>query len=188
MVEWVRGELYRVAGLSEDSEAAPPMNKSHNGAWKKMYDIDTELRISNGLQTPSDGVYLHEIWRQTLREAIIRGNLIHDDIFDTDAVNIAVEEAIEIASEECFVDKVERQYDIFGTNVSQQLCDIFNDLATVGRPSYNVIVAIDMKWKILQQWKKIQGMKQSLRINGYVTMAVGVPPKTGKMKSFGQSS
>ncbi len=33
-VAWMRGELFRVAGLSEDSEADPPMNKSHIGAWK----------------------------------------------------------------------------------------------------------------------------------------------------------
>ena len=64
-------------------------------------------------------------WKVSLTEAILSGNEIHDDIFEGDAVNVAVDEAIEIAGDECFVNKIDHQYDIIGTNRVEQLKDVF---------------------------------------------------------------
>lgn len=51
-----------------------------------------------------------------MREAILKGNEIHDDLFDNDAIYVAVDEAVELAGDECGVNCIESQCDIFGRN------------------------------------------------------------------------
>jgi len=47
------------------------------------------------LKPPSDGVTLDCEWQVSLREAILKGNEIHDDLYDTDAIDVAVDEAVD---------------------------------------------------------------------------------------------
>jgi len=56
------------------------------------------------------------MWLLTMREAILKGNEIHDDLFDNDAIDVAVDEAVELAGDECSVNCIESQCDIFGRN------------------------------------------------------------------------
>jgi len=86
------------------------------------------LYFVNGLQPPVNSL-LQNNWKVLLIEAILNGNEIHDDIFEGDAVNIAVDEAIEIAGDEFCVDKIDCQYDIIGSNRVEQLKDVFKNLA-----------------------------------------------------------
>lgn len=97
------------------------------------------LYFANGLQPPVTS-QLQNNWKVSLIEAILSGNDIHDDIFEGDAVNVAVDDAIEIAGEECFVDKIDHQYDIIGANRVEQLKDIFKRLAIAKVQSRHVIV------------------------------------------------
>ena len=90
------------------------------------------------LKPPSDGVTLDCEWQVSLREAILKGNEIHDDLYDTDAIDVAVDEAVELAGDECGVNYIENQYDIFGRNCNNQLSDIFSDLSL--KQSCHVIV------------------------------------------------
>ncbi|KXJ22406.1 hypothetical protein AC249_AIPGENE27435 [Exaiptasia diaphana] len=90
-----------------------------------------------GLQPLANTTCIHQDWQQALRNAMIQDNIIHEDIFDGDTVNVAVEEAVDIAGDECCVDNIESQYDVFGRNVGQELCTLFDQLAVVGQPSYN---------------------------------------------------
>ena len=97
------------------------------------------LYFANGLQPPIAS-QLQNNWKVSLIEAILSGNDIHDDIFEGDAVNVAVDDAIEIAGEECFVEKIDHQYDIIGANRVEQLKDVFETLANAKVQSCHVIV------------------------------------------------
>ena len=90
------------------------------------------------LKPPSDGVTLDREWQVSLREAILKGNEIHDDLYGTDAIDVAVDEAVELAGDECGVNCIENQYDIFGRNCNNQLSDIFSGLSL--KQSCHVIV------------------------------------------------
>lgn len=68
----------------------------------------------------------------------MKGNEIHDDLYDTDAIDVAVEEAVELAGDECGVNCIEKQYYIFGRNCNNQLSDIFSGLTL--KQSCHVIV------------------------------------------------
>ena len=54
------------------------------------------------LSWPS-GDCLPNSWQRSLREAMIKGKRIHDDLFDHDATNVTVEDAVSMAGEECGV-------------------------------------------------------------------------------------
>lgn len=49
------------------------------------------------------GDCLPESWRKSLIEAMIKGNKIHDDLFDHQAVDLEVEDAVSLADNECGV-------------------------------------------------------------------------------------
>ena len=97
------------------------------------------LYFSCYLQPPVN-LQLQNNWKVSLTEAILSGNEIHDDIFDCEAINVAVDEAIQVAGDECFVDKIEQQYDIIGLNCLDQLKAVFERLAVTKPHSCHVIV------------------------------------------------
>ena len=69
------------------------------------------------------GDILAESWRKSLFEAMIKGNKIHDDLFDRQAVDLDVEDAVALADNECGVQGVGQQMDIFGINPVHQLAN-----------------------------------------------------------------
>ena len=54
---------------------------------------------------------------------MIKGNKIHDDLFDHQAVDLAVEDAVSLADNECRVQSLGQQMDIFGLNPVHQLAN-----------------------------------------------------------------
>ena len=64
----------------------------------------------------------------------MKSNEIHDDLYDNDAIDVAVDKA----GDECGVNCIENQCDIFGRNCNNQLSDIFSDQSL--RHSCHVIV------------------------------------------------
>ena len=101
------------------------------------------LYFSCGLQPPIINSHLQNNWKVALIDAIISGNDIHDDIFEGDAINVSVDEAVQIAGEECHVDKICQQYDIIGSNRLGQLINVFKTLA-VGQPhSCHIVITGD---------------------------------------------
>ncbi|KAJ7331224.1 hypothetical protein OS493_020006 [Desmophyllum pertusum] len=62
------------------------------------------------------GNYLPESWRKSLMEAMIKGNQIHDDLFEHGAVNLEVKKAVVSLRNinECWIQSVGQQIDIFG--------------------------------------------------------------------------
>ena len=70
------------------------------------------------------GDCLPEPWRESLVEAMIKGNKIHDDLFDQQAVDLEVEDAVSLADNECGVQRVGQQIDIYGINPVHQLTNV----------------------------------------------------------------
>lgn len=54
---------------------------------------------------------------------MIKGNKLHDDLFDQQAVDLKVEDAVCLADNECGVESVGQQIDIFGANPVNQLAN-----------------------------------------------------------------
>ena len=69
-------------------------------------------------------------------------------MYDNDAIDVAVDETVELPGDECGVNCIESQYDIFGCNCNNQLSDIFSDLVTQGK-SFLIIVNIDQSTMIM---------------------------------------
>lgn len=83
---------------------------------------------SKGLLPPSQGLALDVHWKDALREAMIRGNDLHDEMFDHEGINLNVDDAVEMAGEDCGVLCLGRQKDLFGgTGVTKQLLAEFLD-------------------------------------------------------------
>ena len=83
---------------------------------------------SKGLLPPRQGFVLDVCWKDVLREAIMRGNDLHDEMFDHEGVNLNVDEAVEMAGEDCGVLCLGQQNDLFGGNgVAKQLLADFRE-------------------------------------------------------------
>ena len=67
------------------------------------------LTIKYGLNCPPN-VSLPVSWKHALEEAMRKGNEIHDELFDNAAVNVSVEEAVELVAEDCNVLAVVQEY------------------------------------------------------------------------------
>ena len=50
---------------------------------------------------------LPESWRKPFIEAMVKGNKIHDDLFDEEAVDLEVEEAVSLADTECGIHELD---------------------------------------------------------------------------------
>ena len=73
--------------------------------------------------------------------AMIKGNQIHDDLFDQNPVNVGVEDAVSMAGEECSIQSILEQTDIFGRNPQSQIADLFEKEANYMANGCTVIVA-----------------------------------------------
>ena len=81
-----------------------------------------KMWMNGGLLWPRDAL-LPEPWKQSLYEAMIKGNKIHDDLFDHQAVDLAVKDAVSLADNQCGVQSLGQQIDILGLNPVHQLAN-----------------------------------------------------------------
>lgn len=75
------------------------------------------------------------------KAAMIKGNQIHDDLFDQSPVNVEVEDAVAMAGEECGVQAILGQTDVFGRNPQSQIANLFEKEANYMANGCTVIVA-----------------------------------------------
>lgn len=99
-----------------------------------------KLSIERKLTWPT-GDLLPESWKGALHEAMIKGDQIHDDLFDHEAPSASVDEADSLAGAECGVQSLGQQIDIFGITPINQLSNWLMQEAQNKSKSYNVIVA-----------------------------------------------
>ena len=83
---------------------------------------------SKGLLVPKQGLTLSNVWREVFEWAITSGNELHDELFDHEGINVNVDEAVEIAGEECGVAYLGQQKDFFGSP-KELLAEHLNSLA-----------------------------------------------------------
>ena len=76
---------------------------------------------SGGLLSPRVGLKLNTC----CNDAIIRGNDLHDDMFDHDGVNVNVYDAVEMAGKDCGVLCRGQQKDLSGRSAKQwRICSM----------------------------------------------------------------
>ena len=83
---------------------------------------------SKGLLVPKQGLTLSNVWREVFEWAITSGNELHDELFDHEGINVNVDEAVEVAGEECGVARLGQQKDFFGSP-KELLAEYLNSLA-----------------------------------------------------------
>ena len=88
------------------------------------------------------GYQLSEQWMFALHEAIIKGNEIHDELFEGEASDVSVEDAVEMAGIECWVQSIGQNFDLIGFDCQNQLEDVFDSLTAppLLHPKCNVVV------------------------------------------------
>lgn len=59
--------------------------------------------FSSHLQLPTNDAKLNHEWQLSLWEAILKGNEIHDDMYENYAVDVDVHDAVDKAGDECGV-------------------------------------------------------------------------------------
>ena len=71
-----------------------------------------------------------------------RGNKIHEELFEGEGVDVSVEDAVDMAGNECFVQPIGQSFDLFGIDCEDQLAAVFEMLSTspTVRSSCNVVV------------------------------------------------
>lgn len=107
-----------------------------------------KLCFENNLAWPS-GNLLPESWKTSLREAMITGNQIHDDLFDHEGINVTVDDAVAMAGEECGVQRLGPQVDIFGFNPVNQLANLLIREAQNLSRSFSVIVSHERAFLVI---------------------------------------
>ena len=70
-----------------------------------------------------------------------KGNEIHDELFEGEGVDVAVEDAVEMVGTECFVQCIGQGLDLIGNDCEDQLAEVMEMLSTSTPPSScNVVV------------------------------------------------
>ena len=69
-------------------------------------------------------------WKCALCKAIKKGNEIHDELFEREGVDVSVEDAVDMAGTECFVQSIGQSFDVFGVDCVDQLAEVFQALST----------------------------------------------------------
>ena len=100
---WIRGSTSSdLTGVTEWSFIEPQSDiqgRTGSNACVFIALYMGKLCFENNLAWPS-GNLLPVSWKTSLREAMIRGNQIHDDLFDHEGINVTVDDAVAMAGEE----------------------------------------------------------------------------------------
>ena len=87
------------------------------------------LYLRNNLPPPVHSSLSME-WKCALYKAIKKGNEIHDELFEGEGVDVSVEDAVDMAGTECFVQSIGQSFDVFGVDCVDQLAEVFQALST----------------------------------------------------------
>lgn len=94
-------------------------------------------------------------WKDALRQAIIKCNELHD-LFDHEGVDLHVDDAAEMAAEECAILCIGQQQELFGgTGVAKQLLTNFRDESS--NKKERVIIIYNNKTRRNYNWLSFFG-------------------------------
>ena len=103
---------------------------------------------NNNLDMPCSGCHLDHVWRSSLIDAITTGNELHDELFDGEAINLAVDEAIDAAGDQCQVQGIVNEYNVFGSNPASQFENTIN-IVLQEKGSFHVLLLHDMAMMLM---------------------------------------
>ncbi|KAJ7380568.1 hypothetical protein OS493_009035 [Desmophyllum pertusum] len=70
-------------------------------------------------------------WIVGLHDAIVEGNAAHDLLFENEAINLSIQEAVQMAGNEFGVQDLEQQFDFFGRSIENDLSEHIHRLALI---------------------------------------------------------
>ena len=85
---------------------------------------------AKALLSPRVGHVLSAEWQDALKEAILRGNDLHDELFDQEGIDLNAEDAVKMAGDDCGVLCLGQQKDLFGPSTKQLLAEWLNELSS----------------------------------------------------------
>ena len=100
-----------------------------------------------GLDNTLLGQSMNIQWQTTLEKAIRDGNQIHEELFDQDSIIVTVDEAIDLAGDQCQVSHIYQEY-VFGANPLSQLETAIRSLS-LEKSSSHVLVVNEMAMLII---------------------------------------
>ena len=78
-------------------------------------------------------------WQMALVTAIRMDNDMHDELYDAEGVDVAVDDAVSAVGQHCQVHNIFREYDMFGSNPQGQLDTVVLSILQE-KPSYHILV------------------------------------------------
>ena len=140
---------YGVPGLSDILQWTFPANfcqstlggRSGSNACTFIALYFGHLYLHNNLPLPVNSTLSME-WKCALYKAMKKGNEIHDELFEGEGVDVSVEDAVDMAGTECFVQSIGQSFDVFGMDCEDQLAEVFEALSASStlQSSCNVVV------------------------------------------------
>ena len=126
---------------------------------------------------------LSTLWKSSLYKAMVEGNKIHDELFEGEGVDVAVQDAVETAGAECFVQALGQSYDLFGIDCADQLAAVFETLSTSYNPQpiCNVIVTRGRSFSFIANQDGSCMIVDSHRHGTRGAIIAYCPPKCAKM-------
>ena len=86
-----------------------------------------------------EGQHLDVKWQEALKEAIRMGNDMHDELYDRQGVNVALNDALDAVGNLCRVCGIVQEYNVFGANPLDQLETAVNAILQQ-KPSFHMMV------------------------------------------------
>ena len=79
-----------------------------------------------------------------MREAIIKDNDIHDQLFEGEGSDVSVQDAVDMAGTGCRVQSIGQNFDLIGFDCQNQSQDVFESLSAppLSHPKFNAVVTI----------------------------------------------
>lgn len=111
-----------------------------NGSNACVFIALSFASIYRDCQLPNiKGHHLETDWQEALKEAIRMGNSMHDELFDRQGVNVALEDAIAAVGDLCQVCGIAQEFNVFGAHPLQQLENVVHSILHQ-KSSFHIIV------------------------------------------------
>ena len=112
-----------------------------------------------------------------------RGNKIHKELFEGEGVDVSVEDAVDMAGNECFVQSIGQSFHLFGIDCEDQLAAVFEMLSASStvRSSCSVVVTTGRSFLFLTNQDGSCMIVDSHKHGNMGAIIAYCPPRCAKM-------
>lgn len=110
-----------------------------------------------------------------------KGNHIHDELFEGEGVDVAVEDAVNMAGTQCYVRSARKSYDLFGQDCEDQLGEVFEMLRSTQQSRYNAVVSTGRTMLFIVNRDGFCMIVDSHKHVNYGAVIAYCPPNSSKM-------